>query len=172
MMVSLPSMLNESTLLVFVKGYLQFLLGVHHDGSVPGHRFANWFSGNKEKTHTLSFRGDRHLLTIVKDHETGVANQWAPFHIEIVRPLHFVGEGVLLPAENTFSFDDIGENGVTRLGWMNELRMGRNGHVEVLRVSDNIGDRPRVPSISPQMTLMATPFPTEISGISFFVRPR
>jgi hypothetical protein len=40
-------MFDESSLLIFFKGYSQFLLGVHNNRAIPGHRLLNGFSRNE-----------------------------------------------------------------------------------------------------------------------------
>ena len=37
-------MFDEGSLLVFLKGDPQFLLGIHNNWTIPGHRFINWLS--------------------------------------------------------------------------------------------------------------------------------
>jgi hypothetical protein len=41
--------LDERPAAILFKGYSQFLLGVHHDGAIPGNRLADGFSGYQEE---------------------------------------------------------------------------------------------------------------------------
>ena len=43
-------MFQKSPVLILLKSCPQFLLGIHHDGTVPGHRFSNRLPGNKQES--------------------------------------------------------------------------------------------------------------------------
>ena len=62
-------LLQEFALLEFLKRLPQLLLGVHHDGTVPGHRFLQRLSRNQKKTDPIISGLHRDFVPAVEEDE-------------------------------------------------------------------------------------------------------
>lgn len=92
-------MLDKRALLELFESHSQFLLGIHHDGTMPGNRFPDRSSGDQEKTQRLRFRGNRNGVAVAEEHQVSIADEPIALHVEVFVALKIVAEGVVLMAE-------------------------------------------------------------------------
>src|SRR5512136_2726405 len=85
-----PFILNKCSVLVFFKGNFKFFLCIHDDGTVPGNRFADRFSGNEKKTNPIFSGSHSYFLTVAVEDNRFVPTQTAPLEIEVVGANHFM----------------------------------------------------------------------------------
>src|SRR5664280_2887262 len=111
-------MFYKRPLLILIKGYLQFLFSVHHDGAVPGNRLSNGLARDEQKADRFGLRCYRHLIAVIKEHRGSIVNEIIALHVEIVHTYSVIGKRILLVAEDAFASDHIGKDGVAGLGLM------------------------------------------------------
>lgn len=150
-------MLQEGAGAVLLEGDPQLLLGVHHDGAVPGHGFAQGLSRDEQEAHRVFFGGNRDPIAVAEEDQGAVGEQGIALQVEVVGPLGLVGEGFPLLAEAAASFDDIGEGRVSRrdgVGPGTPAGM-RTSRYEGSMTTSRTG--PRTSPASPQITLTWAP---------------
>src|SRR5512147_562656 len=146
---STPTGFDKCAVTVLVEGNLQFLLGVHHDGAVPGHGFAYGFPRYEQEADGLSLRRNRDLVAVVEEDRCSVVDISVALHVEIVFPQGVVGKGILLVTEDALSPDHVGEYGMAARGLMDELGACGKRDVEIFRVDDDVRDRTLLPLHGP-----------------------
>ncbi len=109
-------MFNELAIVVFFERDSQFILCVHHDGSIPGHRLTDWSARYEEKSDGVTLCRDHHLVAVPKEDQAAVAYERVCLHVKIIGPLDLVGKRFLFIAEATFAVDYVSEYGVASLG--------------------------------------------------------
>src|SRR4030042_4338668 len=82
---------DKCAVLVFFKGNLKFFLRIHDDGTIPGNRFPDGFSGNEKETNSILFGSHRHFLTVAVEDDRLVSTDAAPLEIEVVGANHLMG---------------------------------------------------------------------------------
>ena len=109
-------LLYKSTIAVFFKSDPQLLLRVHHDGTRPGHRFADGLAGQQQKAHGFTCRGNDDLPAITKEHQFAILRKTIPVDVGRVFALNFIVAVIFFQAEARLASNDIGKDGISRTG--------------------------------------------------------
>ena len=110
-------LLNEGSILELGKSGLQLFLGVHDDGTVPGHRLADGPPRCEEKADPLLVRSHGNLVPVSIEDERIVITEAAPLEIEIAGADHLMSIRIPVLVEIAFPFNYVSK------GVMSPLQM-------------------------------------------------
>src|SRR4030042_1179965 len=133
---------DKCAVLVFFKSNLKFFLCIHDDGTVPRNRFADRFSGNEKETNSLLFGSHSYFFTVAVEDDCLVSAHAASLEIEIVCADHFISVRIPVWVEVPFPLNHIGKSILPQPDKVSKRGSLRNGYIQVLRVGDNIANRP------------------------------
>src|SRR5918911_5058924 len=83
-----------------LEGDAQLVLGVHHDGTVPGDGLAERLARDAQQPHALRLGRDGDLVAVTKDHQVTVPDQAVAGHVAVVPAHGVITAGILLLAEH------------------------------------------------------------------------
>lgn len=85
-----PPVFDEISLTVLFEGDAQLIMGVHHDGTLPGNGFTDGFAGYEQKAQSMLLCIGHDLLAIIEEHQHPVTDEGISFNVEIAASLDFV----------------------------------------------------------------------------------
>src|SRR5262249_50784929 len=116
------SVFDEGAALELLERDAKLFLGVHHDRPLPCDRLADRASRYEQKPDRLRLGADGDDVARAEGHEVAIAD-------------------LAIGSEDAPALEHVREDGVLAWGAVRERAAGRNGHVEVLRLGDDVADR-------------------------------
>jgi hypothetical protein len=85
-------MLDKRPVAILLEGCSQLFLGIHYNGAVPGHWFADRLARDEQKTQRPFFRGYAYGIAIIEGNQGFSFAQALAVKVEIVLADHLMGK--------------------------------------------------------------------------------
>ena len=143
------AVLDEAPVLQLLERLAELLLGVHHDGAVPGHRFLDGTAGHEEEADPRVARAHRHVVAGAEEHQRAVPGLLAGQRGDGPVLLRQHAERFRRVAEGAAALEDVREGVAARVDGQPRDAPRGHGDVQVARLRRHALHRPRLPPEAP-----------------------